>query len=130
VVFLTAGFLVAGLAATFLAGALAADFLAVLLAPAALALAERADFWRAALFLWMTAFLAAWSIALTALRSASAMSAGEPLARTREKALIASLIERLVLTLRRLAFWETLTRFLADLMIGTLRLTPIKEIRG
>jgi hypothetical protein len=76
VVFLAGAFLAAGFAVAlaldgvFLAGALTA------FVPLDLAWAAIWDFLRAALFLWITAFLAALSIALKASRSALAISKG------------------------------------------------------
>jgi hypothetical protein len=72
--FLAAGFaVVLALTGAFLAGALMA------FAPLAFACAATCAFLRAALFLWIIAFLAAVSMALNASRSALTISASLPL---------------------------------------------------
>jgi hypothetical protein len=102
-----AAFLVAGFAAALLA----VFFAAAGFTPAAFALAAACFLSRAALFLCMMPFLTALSSSLWMLLWAAA-------AGFLVKALSAVFRERLVLLLRTAALLATLTRFLADLMIG------------
>ena len=107
-----AAFLAAGLA-----GALAGAFLTpVVLTPAALAALASCAFLRAALFLCITPFLAAKSMALCA--SEKAVVVFLPEVRLDEKAFTLVRTERLVLLLRTAALLAIRTRFLADLIIG------------
>ena len=86
--------------------------------PLALAAADIWAFLRAALFLCITAFLEAISIALMAACSALAISEDLPLSRALVKDFRASRRVRLVRVLRVVALAAILTRFLADLIIG------------